>query len=60
MSSQPFESTTPAESVVASDPVVRAQELLNSLGTAPVEEHPDLFDQIHNALTQSLNEIDGL
>lgn len=42
------------------DPVARAQELLNTLATAPVEEHPDLFDSIHAALTQSLTEIDGL
>lgn len=48
------------ESGGLSDSVVRAQELLNTLSTAPVEEHPDLFDQIHTALTQSLNEIDGL
>lgn len=42
------------------DSVVKAQELLNALATAPVEEHPDLFDQIHSALAQSLTEIDGL
>lgn len=43
-----------------SDPVARAQELLNTVADAPVDEHPDLFDQIHAALTQSLTEIDGL
>lgn len=42
------------------DPVVRAQELLNSLAGTPVEEHPDLFDQIHTALAESLTEIEGL
>lgn len=42
------------------DPVARAQELLNTLADKPVEEHPDLFDQIHAALSESLNEIDGL
>lgn len=51
---------SPSQGQGASDQVARAQELLNSLATAPVDEHPDLFDQIHTALTQSLKEIDGL
>lgn len=42
------------------DAAARAQELLNSLASAPLEEHPELFEEIHGALTQSLNDIDGL
>lgn len=42
------------------DSASRAQELLNSLAELPVEEHAEVFDQIHTALTQSLTEIDGL
>lgn len=42
------------------DPLSSAQEVLNGLGDAPIEEHVEAFESIHRSLTEALSSIDNL
>jgi hypothetical protein len=42
------------------DPLAHAQELLNGLPEAPLEQHAEAFETIHRSLSEALTSIDNL
>jgi hypothetical protein len=42
------------------DPVSAAQELLNALPEASLEDHAEMLESIHRSLSEALTSIDNL